>query len=358
MTKQTTCIFYDGKSSVPQHINLSLNMHSAILKFETTAGQCLIWDLKAVSLTKKGTALYLEHGHDPIQNITITDVEFANRITQLKKQRNPNWYDTLIAYGLKLHLALAVVILTVIGLSYVFAIPWVAEKSVVLIPEEYDTKLGEMFFDQSILFDSIDVQKTKTLNLFANELQLNNTKKLKFTVVDSETINAFALPDGNIVLYSGILDSMKNYDELVALLGHEASHVNNRHSMKMLCRSLSGYLFVSAILGDVNGIMAIIGDNVNNLQSLSFSREFEQQADADGFQILIQNKVDPQGMSNLFKRLDDHSSFIPEFLSSHPMTKERINFVDKKIKGQNFQTTENPKLKTLFKDLQNETLPD
>lgn len=358
MIKQTSCIFYDGKSSVPQHINLSLNLATATLAFENATGQSIKWDLKAVSLTKKGAALNLEHGQNPIQNIIITDLPFIDRIQSLKKSHHPSWYSTLISYGIKLHVALAILILAVIGLSYVFVIPWIAEKSVVLIPEEYDDKLGEMFFEQSILFDSVDVAKTKTLNLFAKELQLNNTKKLKFTVVDSETINAFALPDGNIVVYSGIIDSMKNYDELVALLGHEASHVNNRHSMKMMCRSLSGYLFVSAILGDVNGIMAIVGDNVNNLQSLSFSREFEQQADADGFQILLQNKIDPKGMSNLFKRLDDHSNIIPEFLSSHPITKERIIFVDKKIKGQTFKITENPKLQTLFKDLQNETIPN
>ena len=59
---------------------------------------------------------------------------------------------------------------------------------------------------------------------------------------------------------------MKSYEELVALIGHEATHVNHRHGMKLLCRDLSGYLFVSAILGDANGIMAVITDNVNSLQ--------------------------------------------------------------------------------------------
>ena len=128
--------------------------------------------------------------------------------------------------------------------------------------------------------------------------------------------------------------------------------------MKMMCRNLSGYLFVSAILGDVNGIMAIIGDNVNNLQSLSFSREFEHQADADGFKILMQNQVNPQGMSNLFKRLDDQMSIIPEFLSSHPVTKERIQFIDQLIKTKPYQIKENTRLEILFKELKHETIPD
>jgi predicted Zn-dependent protease len=153
-------------------------------------------------------------------------------------------------------------------------------------------------------------------------------------------------------VFSGILKEMEDYDELVGLLGHEASHVNNRHSMKMLCRSLSGYLFVSVILGDANGIMATIGDNVNNFQSLSFSREFEHQADADGFKILIANKVNPQGMSNLFKRLQQHHSIsIPEFLSSHPVTENRIDFINKMIKNQKNQQVTNPQLEKLFAKL-------
>ena len=358
MTPQTPSIFFDGKSSVPQNIILSLDKAMGVLSFETTAGEHIYWDIKAVSFSKRGTALNIEHGNDPIQNITISDVGFINSLIALKSSANKNWYDILIAQGMKMYLVIAVLILALIGLSYGYFIPWVAEKSVALIPESYDDKLGEIFFSQNVRWSSIDSSKTEALNLFAAELRLNNTKKLKFTVIDSEIVNAYALPDGNIVVYTGILDSMENYDELVGLIGHEASHVNNRHSMKMMCRNLSGYLFISAILGDVNGILATIGDNVNTLQSLSFSREFEHQADSDGYKILLQNRVDPHGMSNLFKRLDDDSSYVPEFLSSHPITKERLQFIDKLIKTESFHTTENPKLKTLFKALKHETLPN
>jgi predicted Zn-dependent protease len=122
--------------------------------------------------------------------------------------------------------------------------------------------------------------------------------------------------------------------------------------MKMLCRNLSGYLFISAILGDVNGIMATIGDNVNTLQSLSFSREFEHQADVDGFEILTQNKVNPKGMATLFERLKDKNQLsIPKFMSSHPITEDRIAYINKLIKSKSFPFEENPKLKSLFQEL-------
>lgn len=350
MIEKTSAVLYDGKSSVPQNIELCFDTEKSILFFET-AGEPIHWNIQAITFTKKGSGVNLQHGHELIQNIIVHDPGFVEKIRISKKNHGHNgWYDRLISHGMKLHTTIALLIIGLIVLSYIYIIPWIGEKSVALIPEEYDTKVGKMFFDQNMLFSSTDTTRTKALNLFAKELALNNTKPIKFTVVNSETVNAFALPDGNVVVYTGILDAMKDYDELVALIGHEVSHVNNRHSMKMMCRNLSGYLFVSAILGDVNGVMATVGDNVNNLQSLSFSRTFEHQADQGSFEIVTKNKINPHGISNLFKRLDDqHMTMIPEFLSSHPMTKERINYIDKMIKTQSFEIVENPKLRTLFK---------
>ena len=353
MKEKTIGVFYDGASAVPHEIELVLDKEKGVFVFATANDQRHFWKLDDVTFEKKGHVLNLEHGRELLQYIKITEAPFIARLTALRNEKGYiGWYQKLIDLGFRMHVAFAVLILAVIGLGYVYVIPWVGEKSVVLIPEYYDTELGDAFFEQNMLFKSIDTSKTKALNLFAKELKLNNTKKLKFTVVNSRTVNAFALPDGSIVVFSGIIDSMEDYDELVGLIGHEVSHVNNRHSMKMLCRNLSGYLFVSAILGDANGVMAVIGDNVNTLQSLSFSREFERQADFDGFEIVTSNNVNPQGMENLFKRLQGENDLsIPEFLSSHPVTTERINYIDKMIQSNQKPIEENLKLKSLFEKI-------
>jgi predicted Zn-dependent protease len=142
---------------------------------------------------------------------------------------------------------------------------------------------------------------------------------------------------------------MENYDELAGLIGHEVTHVNQRHSMKMLSRNVSGYLFVSAVLSDVNGIMATIGDNINSLNSLSYSRSFEQQADEEGLDLMLQNNINPKGMTNLFKRLQSENNIdIPQFLSSHPVTENRIDYIQNLIKEKKFKTIENPILKGYF----------
>jgi Zn-dependent protease with chaperone function len=355
MTEKTSGIYFDGESAIPQKIELFLDTEKSVLVFETVNNHQYSWDLNSVGFEIKSKSVYLEYGCDPIQNIKIDDGDFAKKINDLKKkQGNLSWYHKLMDMGIKAHILFTVFIFAVIGLGYFYAVPWIAEKAVIVIPEEYDSHLGETFFEQNMLFNDIDTRKTKALNLFAKELNLKNTKKLKFTVVNSPIVNAYALPDGNIVVFSGILNTMKGYDELVGLIGHEVAHVNHRHSMKMMCRNLSGYLFVSAILGDANAVMAIIGDNVNSLQSLSFSRKFEHEADVEGFEILNLNKTNPIGMSNLFKRLQDKEFVsIPEFLSSHPVTTDRINYINKLIKKNPFEFKENSKLKKLFLEIKN-----
>lgn len=350
MNEKVNGIFYDGVSSVSQEVALIFDTEKRVFIFETQHNKIYFWKIEKVIFNKKKQILLLQHGNDPIQNLKIDDVQFIADLTVFRNENGYiDWYQKLLNFGIKIHLGFALFILAFIVLTYIYLIPWVGQKSVFLIPDSYDDTLGSIFFEQNTFLGDVDEKKTKALNLFANELKLKNTKKLKFTVIDSDIMNAFALPDGSIVVYTGIIDSMKDYEELAGLIGHEVAHVNHRHSMKMLCRNLSGYLFISAILGDANGVMAVLGENVNTLQSLSFSREFEREADTEGFKIVTSNGVNPKGMSTLFKRLQNEKTIsIPEFLSSHPVTKDRIRHIDEMIKTKPFQSKDNSKLSLLF----------
>ena len=141
------------------------------------------------------------------------------------------------------------------------------------LPGTTEELQGRNFQSYNIIM--LDIKKSKYLEQFAAELNLGNTKPIRFTVVKSDEVNAFALPNGQIVVFTAILDDMKSSDELVALLGHEASHINNRHSTKMLCRNLAGYMIVSLLLSDVNGIMAVLADNAHQLHSLSQLKAYQ-----------------------------------------------------------------------------------
>ena len=352
---KTICIYFDGVSSVPQEIELIFDQNIGVLLFDTATVKANKWDINDIVFEKIGDTLNIQFGNSPVQLIKINDVDFSSALnTYLKENGHISWYQKLINLGIKLHIAIALLILGFIVVSYLFIIPWVAEKAVILIPQEYDNEIATIFFNEYVKYSDIDSSKTKALNLFAKQLNLKNTKELRFTVVKSSVVNAFALPDGNIIVYTGLIDLVQEYDELVGLIGHEVAHVNNRHSMKMMCRNLSGYIFISAVLSDVNGIMAVIGDNMHNLQSLSYSRQFERQADYDGFDLMMLNKVNPKGMSNLFVHLQSKQDFsIPAFLSSHPVTNERIDYIQELIQNKSYQADDNPVLNELFKEVKN-----
>lgn len=357
MIFNTTGRFYDGKTSMPKSIEVFFDLKQGKLSFESDLKK-ITWKNSETKFSKNNNNLVCLHGDDPVQQIFISEPDFVKKVYPLLKiKKSQNWYENLLDLGLKAHTIMALSILGGIILTYLYLVPWLGEKTVEILPDSYDIELGNIVYEQAMLTEEKDLEKSAILNEFTEKIKLNNSKKLNFTVVKSETVNAFALPDGNIVVYTGILDKMKNHEELVALLGHEVSHVNHRHSMKSLCRDLSGYFFISAILGDVNGVMAILGEHANNLQSLSFSRSFEKQSDEEGLNIMIQNQINPKGMIELFSRLQTEEKEIgisvPEFLSSHPVTKDRINYIEEKIKKSKYTFKENPELEKLFEKLKN-----
>jgi beta-barrel assembly-enhancing protease len=351
----TAGTFFDGISSNPQGIELTLDEPVAALRISTASGQHIQWPIDEITFEHIGNSLEIRNRHHSLELIKVNDADFASGlIAFLKLNGHLTWYQRFLQLSLIAYVGIAVLILGFIVAGYLFIIPSVAEKAVTLIPQHYDISMGHTFYNQYMNDNTTNSAKTEALNQFANRLHLNNTIKIHFTVINSSTVNAFSLPDGNIIVYTGILDLMKDYDELAGLIGHEVSHVNNRHSMKMLCRNLSGYLFISALLSDVNGIMAVIGDNVHNLQSLSYSRQFERQADEQGTALMVMNGINPKGMTALFSRLKSTEKVtMPAFISSHPITDDRIADINRLYKRTPRPFTYNPVLEKLFQQVKN-----
>jgi len=348
---RTSGKYFDGISSRPQDIEIILDETNAGLRFGILSEHSDFWAIADISFEHIGNSLEIRNRHHSLALLKVNDEVFATAfIAFLKANGQFTWYHHILQLGIKAYISIAVLILGFIVAGYLFIIPLVAEKAVMLIPQHYDISMGHTFYKQYVNDNKVDSAKSEALNLFANQLQLNNSIKLHFTVIDSPTVNAFSLPDGNIIVFTGLIHLMNDYDELAGLIGHEVSHVNNRHSMKMLCRNLSGYLFISAVLSDVNGIMAIIGDNVHNLQSLSYSRQFERQADEQGTQLMILNDINPKGMTDLFTRLKSSETVvIPGFISSHPITTDRIVDINRLIQRTPHKFHKNSKLEELFR---------
>lgn len=243
-------------------------------------------------------------------------------------------------------MVMAVLAIAAMALIYFVALPWLGAFVASKIPMEYEIKLGKTLYEQSIEGYEVLDEKSVVLNDFIKKINLKTEYPIQITVVKSDQINAFALPGGNIVVFSALLDKMESYPELVALLSHEVSHVHYKHSLKAMAREFSGQLFLFMIFGSD----AFIANATHQLTCLSYSRGLEEEADEKGFDIMKQNQVDPQGILDLFKRLKsaDESLEIPQFLSTHPLTDERIEAAQELIKNNTYVFKNDSNLVRIF----------
>lgn len=207
----------------------------------------------------------------------------------------------------------------------------VASIGLRVISPEYEKQLGDQMFNSTVPQTLVDERRTATLQTFADKLKLSSDYKIKVTVLRAREVNAYAIPGGNIVIYTGLLDKVENYDELVALLGHEASHINERHTTRSILKEVSTKLFLIFFM-DVSQVGSILLLNADKLRGLSYSRSLETEADEKGLEIMQRNKVNVNGMLRMFDRLKEADTLgTVEFLNTHPLTDKRIRYTKKNI---------------------------
>jgi Zn-dependent protease with chaperone function len=349
---QTIATYFDGESSKSHHVEINFDERNNSLMFLSSEFKDKVWRIEDLDFQNLDYCLEISNTTNPLELLKITDPDFVTYfLDTLNRGGKLSTYQKLLHSGLKTHIIIAVLLLGFLASTYFFVIPWVGEQSVVMIPTEFDNYLSNDFLIDYLADNKVDSVKTTQLTAFASYVDFKNTKPLSFVVVESEIVNAFALPDGKIIVFTGLLDKMKSYKELTALLSHEAVHINKRHSVKMLARNLAGYIFISAMFSDVNGIMSIIAENAENLQSLSYSRKFEDEADAEGVLLMMHNNIDPHGMITLFSRLKEEKNVLPTFLSTHPVTIDRIQSIRVLIGNSKYKNLDNKQLKLHFDKL-------
>jgi Zn-dependent protease with chaperone function len=141
--------------------------------------------------------------------------------------------------------------------------------------------------------------------------------------------NAFALPDGEIVVTDQLFPLLRSDAELEGVLAHEMSHVDRRHGLQRIYQASLVPAAIALATGDVSqiGHMATILPGV--LVQSSYSREYEQQADDDAAATLRADGQDPAALAHLLLRLDaklcGKSGCGPSWLASHPATEDRVN---------------------------------
>ncbi len=157
---------------------------------------------------------------------------------------------------------------------------------------------------------------------------------------DPKTINAFALPGGQIFITKALYDKLENEAELAGVLGHEAGHVVGRHSAVQMATGRLGQLLATAVgvgASDDQGhgrAATMAAMMANKMLQLKYGRGDETEADEFGLKYMAEAGYDPRAMLSVMKILKEASQGgrQPEFLSSHPLPETRLEDIDRRIK--------------------------
>lgn len=148
---------------------------------------------------------------------------------------------------------------------------------------------------------------------------------------DPKTINAFALPGGQIFITLGLFNKLKTEAQLAGVLGHEAGHVIERHSAQQMAKGQLGQLLVFATgvgASQQNGgyEATMIANVINQMIQLRYSRHDELEADSWGLMLMSQAGYTPQAMIEVMQILNEAAGRgqSPEFLQTHPYPETRM----------------------------------
>jgi Zn-dependent protease with chaperone function len=210
----------------------------------------------------------------------------------------------------------------------------IAEWAVGRVSIETEARLGRAAFDDMRL--TLQLQDSgpayDAVRSIGTRLTSSSTYRYAFHVARDEAVNAFALPGGIVVVNTGLIAATKRPEELAGVLAHEVQHVEHRHSLAGMAKNLGIRAVWALVTGDVGGTLA--GEAALQMATLRFSRAAEEQADADGFALLVDRGIDPSGMSAFFATLEAKGGAEPPaLLSTHPASDGRARALAEEAKA-------------------------
>ncbi len=230
-----------------------------------------------------------------------------------------------------------------IGLSLLAACavnPVTGEQEVVLMSEQQELAMGAQYYPKTTQMNNGLVPHDKALQSYVSQVghslaRVSHRPSIpwEFNVVNSDQVNAFALPGGKISLTRGLISKMNSEDEMASVLAHEIGHVTARHSVAQYTR---GAFISMAVAGagvalsntDYKDAGAMAAGVAGGLLMLSYSRDQERQADELGYEYMVRAGYNPVGQIRTFgiflELKKSEPNFIEAMLSSHPLTADRI----------------------------------
>jgi Zn-dependent protease with chaperone function len=247
---------------------------------------------------------------------------------------HPQWEGSLRP------LAIGFAVLALLGIaSCRYGVPVLAGAAAERVPDSVVDFVGEQVlraFDSGS-FEPSTLESSRQAALVRRFAQLRlppGASAADYDIVFRQSAsvgaNAMALPSGTIVVTDDLVALSGHEDEIMAVLAHEAGHVTHRHGLRLMFQSSFASLWLTWMLGDVSGLAASAS---SALLDAKYSRDFERDADAFAIALLDDNQIPRTHFVRMLERLERSASAdtgeagsgtVMSYLSSHPVTRERI----------------------------------
>jgi beta-barrel assembly-enhancing protease len=207
------------------------------------------------------------------------------------------------------------------------------------VKSQAEKSVGDLIWDDLKKAEDVIVNDsiTKTLDKLLKPLCKENgieRDSLKVHIIKKGEVNAFALPDGHLVVYSGLIEASKNEQALLGVLGHEIAHIEKNHVMKKLSKEIGFSVLMSLTTGNNNG--QVIREIMHTLSSSAYDRSLEKEADITSVEYMLKAKIDPAPFADfLYEMSFDKGEFNDalSWMSTHPESEERAKYILEYIKG-------------------------
>ena len=206
-----------------------------------------------------------------------------------------------------------------------------------------ENKIGDLIWDEInnsekvITSDSI----TKTLDKLIDPICKKNgieRDSIKIHIVESNVINAFALPNNHLVVYTGLILECKKQEALQGVLCHEIAHIENNHVMKKLSKEVGLTVLLSATTGGKGG--AVVKEILKMLSSSAYDRTLEKEADMESVNYLLKADINPEPFADfMYELAQKNVSDDFYWIADHPESEERAKYILDFIKGKKYKKT-------------------
>jgi predicted Zn-dependent protease len=249
-----------------------------------------------------------------------------------------------------------IILVSLVFLTSCATVPLTGRKQLSLVPESEVMALSLTQYDQFLKSSKLSSNKAETARIkkVGGNIAAAVTKyladkgmstyldgyKWEFNLVEDKSVNAWCMPGGKVVVYTGILPLMKNDAQLATVMSHEIAHAIARHGSERMSEQMVAQGAGTALAVALSEkpqetqqlALAAFGLGSQLGYMLPFSRTHEYEADEMGLYFMAMAGYDPNQSIDFWKAMAQNSTAkTPEFLSTHPLDENRIKRISEKL---------------------------